>query len=460
MAAVGAVGVLAALEALIAQEVSTQVIGQLVQAVIAAGLAPELAELMEASSDAFVQAGGTRPLDPGTIVAALVKGHIDREDARQQFRLLGQNDAHLKIMEDAAGEPPPPILLLELWRRGAIPETGADVSVDQGIREGLTKDKWIPAYKALKTALPSPQAALQALLEGQTDDANARKLYEQWGGDPRYFDLMFETQGSAPTPMEALEMARRGIIPWEGTGPGATSFEQAFLEGPWRNKWEAAFRALSVYLPPPRTVTAMLRAGSITAEQAAKWLREQGLDEVAVQAYIDDASKQKTEATKQLAVSTVVDMFKAKEIDRAQAKSFIVGRGYADADADFLLDYADFQLIEAQVNALTARIRTLYVGHKISKQAALEALARVGMAAATIDALLAVWDQEAAASPVLLTAVQIADAAAQGMVDPLDAWNELQGRGYDARDAAIVLALHKVDISSIAAQAGVSLPVK
>jgi hypothetical protein len=52
-------------------------------------------------------------------------------------------------------------------------------------------------------------------------------------------------------------MANRGIIPWSGSGPRSTSFEQAFLEGPWRNKWLGPFRKAAEYFPPPRTITAM-----------------------------------------------------------------------------------------------------------------------------------------------------------------------------------------------------------
>ena len=77
-------------------------------------------------------------------------------------------------------------------------------------------------------------------------------------------------------------MARRGIIPWDGEGAGVVSFRQAFLEGPWRNKWEPYFRSLADYIPPPRTVTAMVREGAMTDADALKWYRAAGLTQEAL----------------------------------------------------------------------------------------------------------------------------------------------------------------------------------
>lgn len=445
----------AILEALEIQEGFTLFIWNVLYQVLNAGLMPELMALQEKAYSINRSVALSAP----EVAAAVVRSHITEEAGAEEAGLSGINAERFKLMVAQLTNPPGPGDLLQLWRRGVIPEKGtgaASVSVEQGLREGNIGNKWIEAVKVLKTSLPSPESALRAYLEGQADEETARKLWEEWGGEPKYFDLLYNTEGSAPTPLEAADMARRGIIPWTGRGPGVVSFEQAFFEGPWRNKWLKPYQDVSVYLPPPRTVTALLRAGSISAEQAATWLKQQGLDDVAVKAYVDDASNQKTAATKDLAKADIVGMFAAKEITEQQAHDALSALGYDDQAIQFELSYADFKLVEAQVNSLISRLRTLYTGHKIDKQQAVTALANVGMADPTINALLQVWDQQAAASPVLLTAVQIADAAAQGMIAPLDAWNELQGRGYDARDAAIVLALHKVDISTIAAAAGVS----
>lgn len=427
---------------------------QTLGAVLQAALAPEMAAL---SQESF-KLTPTLVLNAAELADAVIRGHMTLEDAQQQARQGGLTEANFQVLIDSAGQPLPALTLMEAARRGFIPWTSNDpnaVSVEQGVRESDTKDKYFPLLQQLQHLLPDPGTVTEARLRGYIKPEEFAKWMAQIGYDDTVAGFIFKAAGVAISPQEGYAAFHRGLIPKDDPNPDTPSLAQIFRESRINDKYLDVWMALQEYIPPPRTVTALLRAGSITEAKARELFKDAGLNADMADAYVADASHQKTQATKELAVGTVVNMYKAKELSRDQALGYITDHGYSPDDAAFLLDYADFQLIEASVNSLVSRVRTYYVGHKISKQQAVDSLSNVGMAADVISGLLTVWDQEANASPVLLTAVQIADAAKEGVLDPNAALDELQGRGYDARDAYIVLLLHKVDLSTVPPPAGI-----
>lgn len=82
------------------------------------------------------------------------------------------------------GNPPAPTQLLTLFRRGIIPWTGTGptvLSVQQGISEGATKDKWIPAYKGLVERYPSEYYVLTFLKDGVFTKTQATDILTKYG---------------------------------------------------------------------------------------------------------------------------------------------------------------------------------------------------------------------------------------------------------------------------------------
>lgn len=456
--AVPAAGAAAALLAIdIAETVLIQIVGQIVGSVVGSALAPELDAIRYAS---YALTPGTR-LSPQEAAVAVVKGHLSQAEGEFEAEVAGISKSRFRLMTEAAGNPPPADFLLQMARRSIIPledDKGADsISAVQGIRESFLHNKWLGVLEQGQWQLPSLGAVIEARLRNFVTPDEFKKWHEKIGFQDDAAGLEFLAAGVPISPQEGYAAYHRGLIPFDSPDPNVPSLNQVFRESRMIDKYREVWVALQEYLPPPRTVTALLRAGTISEKVARDLFHKAGLSPEMADAYVANASHQKTQATKELAVSTVVDMFKAKELTREQATAFIVGRGYTAEDAGFLLDYAEFQLVKAQVDALVSRVRTFYVGHKINKQTAVDALGNVGMTPDVIAHLLAIWDQEAHASPVLLTAIQIANAAAKGWVPVADAYDELQGRGYDARDAYLVLLEHKADVTGLPAPPGVTL---
>lgn len=413
-----------------------QVAGQIVQAL----MGPALAEIAQGINGEFP----VLDLSPADLAQLVARSYKDSASAAEEAKRSGISPEKFAELVHLAAEPLSAGDLAVALRRGLIVDSGlgaGSTSFQQGMAEGRIPNKWHDLVKELAVQWPSPTDALDALLEGQVSHADGLALYKRLGGDPQFFDVLFNTRGSAPTPIEALEMANRGIIPWSGTGPGATTFEQAFLEGPWRNKWLKPYEGIGHYLPPPRTVTAMVAAGSLTDTEALDLLVKQGLTAALAAAYIHDAHNQKSTAERELTVSQLLDMYEVGLIAQADVTPVLQALRYSAESIGWLFAFRDLRRAIAATNAAVSRIHTLYVGYKITSQVALASLNALKVPPTQVQAIVSTWDIERTASLKVLTAAQIADAWSAAIIGEPEALSELQSIGYTPRDAWILLSI-------------------
>jgi hypothetical protein len=413
-----------------------QVAGQMVQAL----MGPALVTLSQDINAEFPDVA----LSPADLAQLVVRNFREEGSAEAEAKKSGMAPSSFKDLVHLATEAPSPGDLAAALRRGYITESGlgeGSTSFQQGMRESRLSDKWHDLVKELAVQWPSPTDALDALLEGQVSHADGLALYQRLGGDPQFFEVLFNTRGSAPTPVEALEMANRGIIPWKGTGPGATSFEQAFLEGPWRNKWLKPYEGIGEYLPPPRTVTAMVSSGGLTDAQGQDLLIKQGLSPELAAAYIHDAHGQKSQTERDLTVSQLLDMYEVGLIGQADVTPILEALRYSAESIAWLFAFRDLRRSIASTNAAVNRIHTLYVGHKITDAVALSSLNALKVPPTQVQDIVATWKIERSANLKVLTATQIVDAWYAEIIDAHEALNELTSIGYTPRDAWIVLSI-------------------
>jgi hypothetical protein len=377
------------------------------------------------------------PLSVSDAALALVRGSIDRGRAEETARLNGVDTNDLQTIIDITGDAPAVEELLGLWRRGAIDEG----TLERGIRQSRLRDEWIPVIRRMGVIPPSPGDALDALLKGQTDEATARLRYEQAGGDPTWFQTAFSTAGASPSPVELGTLANRGIIPWNGRGQQVVSFEQGFLEGQWRNKWQRVFRDLAVYLPPPRTVTAMYNEGSLTATEAVDLLQKQGLSQALAQAYVRSGSAQKTAKHRELAVGEVTTLYEDKAIDYPSAERMLGTLGYDANEAGFLLELAELRRLRKFLEQAIGTVHTEYTNYHIDRATASGQLDALQVPSGQRDELLALWDGERRIRSKRLTQAEIRSARKKGVITDAVALAKLVEIGYPPDDAAILLQL-------------------
>jgi len=382
-------------------------------------------------------------LSPPDAASAVVRNFLPAADGEQVAALSGVDAAMFRTLVQLSGDAPGPQQLAEALRRGVIPLTGTggdSTSFTQGIAEGRLADKWAPVIQALSTQWPTPVDALAATLEGQVSYDEGLALYERLGGDPQFFDVLFRTRGSAPTPLELVEMANRGIIPWDGTGPDATSYEQGFLEGPWRDKWASAYRRVAAYVPPAGTVVTMLARGAIDNAQATALLAKQGMSEELIAAFLEDAHVQALGEYRGLSVTVALDAYKAHLVTSEQLTDILTSLHVTPEAATLMREYADFQRAFAQVSAAVSRIRALYVARKITPETALDALVALNVPPSSVPEMLSTWALENAISVRTLTEAQIIKAWKHDVLSNDEAITELANIGYTAFDSWVLLS--------------------
>ena len=390
------------------------------------------------------------PISPADAAHAVVRSYMARADGEKAAAMSGVAPDVFQVLSDLAGDAPSPQQLVEALRRGLIARNGAgaaSTSFEQGIRETNLLDKWTDVVAGLAQQWPSPADALRAALQGQVSVDGGRALYEKWGGDPQWYQVMYDTEGSAPTPLEAVEMALRGIIAWTGTGPGAVSYQQAFLEGPWRNKWAPAYQAAAYYYATASEATEFLRYGVIDQAAAAALLARRGVTGPDAQAFLAYAEVNAIDDYRGLTEQAVLAMVAAGYTSDDQARVMLTALHKGPAAIDQLLRYADLQRSITALGRSVDRIGTLYQGRKIDAATARDALLRLHLPAANIDPLLADWSAVAGVNVKTLTEAQITEAWAAKIMDQDTALAELESIGYTPYDAWVLLSVkHKAPL--------------
>lgn len=411
---------------------------------------PVTTEVTQEAWQAAVEGGLHRALTPDELAVMVVRGWKDQTAAAAEALKNGVDGTDFTQMVNNRRNPIPPEEAAIALRRKIIPEDAPPEvpSFNNAIKQGNLGNQWGTVIRQLASVIPTPADILQAVLEGQLPaGADGRELYKQVGGqdvDPNtgfdWYQLMFDTRGSAPTPNEAATMANRQIIPWDGAGPGVLSFQQAFLEGPWRNKWEPAWRKLAQYLPPPRTVVAMLRNGSISVEQATTLLEHEGLTPELAAAYVLDATKTKATAHKTISESLTLEMFTDKLITEAEAMTALQELGYDATEAALLIKTAQARKTLANLNKNITKIGTYFIAHKIEANTAAAQLGQLGVPADQIQDLLVGWGIDRTADVKILTPAQIAAAVQYQVITEDEGLAEIERLGYTPYDAWILLS--------------------
>lgn len=382
-------------------------------------------------------------LSPSDAADAVVRGYLQPDAGRAVAKLSGVDTKDFDIMVHLAGDPLSPTQLAEALRRGIIPESSGNPDVPgfaEGIKQGRLADIWIPVLKDLAKIWPTPVDALQARLVGQIDDEESKELYAKFGGDPKYWQLLFNTRGEAPSPLEAITMANRGFMPWDGLGPDVTSFAQAFHEGRWRNKWQDVYRKFAEYQPPEGTIVTLLARGVIDDDQAAKHLIKLGMTDELAASYIEYAHTEALGPYRGASINMVLTAYREQIITADQATQILLSLHMTPQAIALALAYEDNNRAFTAINSAVTRIRTLFAARKITKNTAVSALQQLGVQPQAVDGMVKSWSIENSITVRTLTEAQIVAAWEKGIMSQADAMTELINIGYTPYDAWVLLS--------------------
>lgn len=369
-------------------------------------------------------------LDAGTVAVGVVKGVIDPGTGASEAQYGGIDRERFQSLVDLTGNAPAWGDLLDQWRRGLI----GDGELEHGIKTGLLRNEWVGFVKNLRYVPLTFTSYLSAAVRGHMSEGDAVAKAGTLGINAADATLVFETLGNPPGVMQMLELLNRGI--WD---EGKTRL--GIMESDIKPKYTDDILQLRVYLPPPRTVTALLRNGSISSEKARELFVKHGLPPDLADAYVADAAHGRTASHKQVAVGTVKSLYSDHLVDRATATAWLVRIGYGADDAGLILDLADYEAKQKLRTQAINRVRSLYVGKHIDEATAKADLTRIGVEIDQQAALLNVWEIEQTTPSKELTLAQLTALAKAQVIDQATWTARVQALGYSAADAGLLALL-------------------
>ena len=207
------------------------------------------------------------PIPSAEAIDAALRGWISNDQARAIAEQNGVLPAQVQILLDNAGNPPSNEQLLELRRRGYIDQA----TLVRGIRQGRTRDEWIPQIELLATEPIGTADAIDAWLRGHVNEEQLDTLLADNGLLERDWPIAKANAGNPLALEQLLEALRRGFI-------DQATFITGFRESRYRDEW--AGTALKLGYSPLSTADALEAwlQGFITRDQAQKLATENGLE--------------------------------------------------------------------------------------------------------------------------------------------------------------------------------------
>lgn len=368
-------------------------------------------------------------LSVAELALSQIKNTYDRATAFDDARAQGLSPARFQTMIDNTGNPPGIAELLLLYRRGQID----DAKLLHGIRQSHIRDEWADEIKALRFAPPPAGEVVAGRLKQHLSDADYRDKLGEAGINPANADWMLATAGRPYGIQQALHLLNRGEID-EGR------VRQVVAQSDINTVFTDDILQLRWYLPPVRSIMAMLRSGAITDAKATELFTENGVRSSDITGYLAEAHHGRTATVRTLTEAQVVRMYGAKFLPRATALAKLQTLGYDATTADTLLDFADEAQTERYTNAVITRVHARYVAYKLTDAEATNALNADAVPPAAQHELMRLWRIERDANIHVLSPAQVVAAYRRTQIGPAETKRRLLAAGVQQSDLAIVVA--------------------
>jgi hypothetical protein len=367
-------------------------------------------------------------LDPSSLADMVVRGIIEEAPAAAEAEQQGYSTDRFAKLVLQSGEPPAIEQLLFLYRRGLIDQS----RLVHGIRQSRVRNEWIDAIEALQFQPLSPGDAIAAHVQGHMDEATSRRKWAEGGLLPEDWQPAFETAGEPIAIGQALDLYNRGQMT-------LAEVTQAIRESRIKNKYIPFIEQLHVYLPPVRTIVALLRQNAITRDRALTLFAENGVRAQDAIAYADEAQAARSSTHREFTASQVQEFYRDGAIVKADANDMLIALGYDQEDVDLILLNAEFQQTKRARDQAINRVHSSYVGHKIDRGTASADLSGLHVSDTMIAQLLDLWDDELNANVRVLTEAQVITAIKKGSLSSAEGLQYLMFLGYGEGDGRILI---------------------
>lgn len=268
-------------------------------------------------------------LSPAQLANAVVQGFRSIDDAAADAQLQGVQPDDFQTMVDVTGMPPGPETLQEWTRRGIITAE----QLDQGIREGHTKTKYLPEYRAsLQRVLGATEYA-GLWLRGWITEAQAKAGGALTGYSAEDMQLLYLNRGRPATTRQVhIGYARGGKLP--GASGEREAFDMAVRQSNVRTEYADLLWAQRYTYPSAFVIRALAQDGTFSRDQTQAILVESGWPPEYAALAADAFTTPKSGGTSQ------------KWADRARTRVFTA------AWSDFMDGNADEQALREMLDAI------------------------------------------------------------------------------------------------------------
>ena len=370
----------------------------------------------------------TQILSPADLADMVVRGIKPQADAAKIAAMSGITAADFNSLTLLTGEPPGLQQMLEGYRRGFIDRA----TLERGIRQSRYRDEWIPLLEQLRYEPMSVADAVNATVQNHMTRDQAAQIADFNGLMPGAIDTLLETAGEPLSRTEMSELVNRG----QAT---EADFVQAMRESRVKDKYIPYAFELRRKLIPPREIVTALEHGAVDQPTAVQKIMEDGYSAEDAHILVASGVGAKLTSHKANIVTAIEAAYEAFLIPRTDALTLIEQMGYDQAEAEFVLQGADFRQSARIVTHAVNAVHSRYVAHRIDRNTASGDLDALGVPASQRDFLLHMWDVEVSANVKVLTEAQIVKAVNKNLINPDDGQARLVALGYSPGDAMLLL---------------------
>jgi hypothetical protein len=372
----------------------------------------------------------SQELSPADAALAVLRGNMSETEGLRVASENGLTAEQFNVLIGNTGEPPGVMDMLTMHRRGIIDQA----TLIRGILQSRVRNEWIPALLGYQFQPMTTADAIDAAVQNHLSVDQARQIALLNGLEASAFDPLAATAGEPLSKTEMLRLFRQGKVTVD-------QVKQALRESRLKDKYVDTALELSVQIPPLFTIRAMITSGSITDEQAAELLHEDGYQDFVIKAVIHSAHKQKTVKVKELTEGMLSALYQEQAITAVQFREQLKAHGYTDAEAVQIQQIDDWRIAKANRDNAISHLRSMYVGGKIDSAKVQAELNALQVPSDMRDKLMADWDLERSATVRMLTEAQIVAAWKIGIIDAAHALARLIHLGYTGADAGILLEI-------------------
>jgi hypothetical protein len=278
---------------------------------------------------------------PSDALRGVIQHHLSDAEGKAIAEEGGLSPKDWDWLVETEGNPAAPGEMIELWRRGKTSQP----MVEQAIREGRTKNKYIPDLVNLKRAIPSLFQITKMLSTGSITPTEGARLLHELGYEPDVVTGIIHS-GTHETVVKEKELAKTEILELfydhaiDDTKAtdllkalGYTAANCKLLIALVNLKREKTLRQAA--MSPIRSA---YLARHIDEAQASKQLDQLGIPHEQRDFALSGWKVDRAAHTKMLTEAQIVKASEVGLIDDADAEGRLETLGYSHADARLLLD--------------------------------------------------------------------------------------------------------------------------